>query len=262
MERRVNFILIGAIFFVILVAFVGFLFFMGKLRFGDDTYENFMVKTALDVNGLNTSTLVKYKGLVIGQIADIGFDTADSGAIKMTVRIKKDVQIRKNASLIPQAQGIVGQSFLALNQDPNEPMLSKNDEKILILQPNLLSKLTSKADFVTNEIVNMLRNFSELFNKTSIAHLTQIIKNADHLSANLKQTQTDINLLLKNTNRLINQIDLQIKSGQYNVREILNPLVMRVNGTLQNMDTFFMRGTNLLDKFDKNPYDTIFGVHK
>lgn len=235
---------------------------MSKFKFNDDKYTKYTIHTNLDVTGLSSSTSVRYKGIVIGNIEQIGLDESNFNDIKMVLSIKKSIPIRIGSSVILQSQGIAGLSYLALRQNEKEPFIEDPKDRILRFETSLLGKLSSKADHATDEILEILKNFRVLFDENNLENISQIIQNINNLGQNLNQTQANINVLIKDTNNLMLEINARLKNGDYNVKEALTPLIIKLNSSLNHMDAFFSKGNNLIDKFDKNPYNTIFGVKK
>ena len=89
----------------------------------------------------------------------------------------------------------------------------------------------------------LLTNLNSTFSKENLANLTEMIKE-----------------LRSSTNSLASlsaQMDRNMKNGEYNVREILTPTLLQLQGSLQDMSRFFNTATRFVDKVDKNPYDSL-----
>lgn len=245
MERRVNFLFIGIIFFTILAALIIFVVVMGRFDFDDKQYRRYVVYTTNDISGLGVNTPVRYKGITIGSITDISFDPNQLGVVRMDIRIKRIIPVRRNSELVMDSQGLTGMSFLSLKQNEEAPFIQENEDAILQLEPSLFGRLGSKADEASMEILDLLKNLKVLLNKSNLESANKIVANADRVSEHLDE--------------LIQKLNTQVSNGDYNVREILNPLILRLDTSLNYMDQFFKHGSNTLENFNKDPYNTLFG---
>lgn len=245
MERRVNFLFIGIIFFTILAALIIFVVVMGRFDFDDKQYRRYVVYTTNDISGLGVNTPVRYKGITIGSITNISFDPNQLGVVRVDIRIKRIIPVRRNSELVMDSQGLTGMSFLSLKQNEQAPFIQENEDAILQIEPSLFGRLGSKADEASMEILDLLKNLKVLLNKSNLESANKIVANADRVSEHLDE--------------LIQKLNTQVSNGDYNVREILNPLILRLDTSLNYMDQFFKHGSNALENFNKDPYNTLFG---
>ncbi len=248
MERRVNFLFIGIIFFAIFAALVVFIIIMGRFNFDDKHYKHYVVYTTHDISGLGINTPVRYKGIGIGGVTNISFDTKQLGVVRIDVRIKDVIPVREGSSLVVDSQGLAGMSFLSLRQNEGAPFIKDEDKAVLKFEPSLFGRLGNKADQASAEILELLKSMKVLLNENNLNSTGKIIGTIDRLSLDLDE--------------LIKNLNTQVSNGDYNIREVLNPLMLRLNTSLNYMDQFFKRGSNVLEKFEKDPYNTLFGEQK
>ena len=69
----------------------------------------------------------------------------------------------------------------------------------------------------------------------------------------------DMAQITKRLDSITKAVDTNLQSGQYDVRAILNPSLLQLQDTLLQVDRFFSKATHLVDKIEKNPYDSLFG---
>ncbi|WP_104696895.1 MULTISPECIES: MlaD family protein [unclassified Helicobacter] len=262
MERRVNFLAIGIVFFSILSALVIFIVIMGRFNFDKNEYRNYVIYTENEVSGLGINTPVRYKGITIGSIDHIGFEADKLGVVKIIVKIKKTVPIRKNSTLVVDSQGLAGLNYLSLRQNNQGEFIKEEKDAILNFEPNFFGKLSLKADKISQDMMLLIQNLKLLLNENNMQHISNTIESIDILSQNLKNMQANVATLSNNMNTLIENLNRQVENGDFNAREILNPFMIRLNTSLNYMDQFFKRGGNILEKFEKDPYNTIFGEQK
>lgn len=257
-----NFLAIGIIFFSVLSALVIFIIIMGRFNFDHDEYRKYIVYTENEVSGLGINTPVRYKGITIGSISSIGFDPDRLGIVKIIVKIKKNIPVRKGSTLAVDSQGLAGLNYLSLKQNTKGEFIKEEKDNILNFEPNLFGKLSAKADKMSQDLVVLMQNLKLLLNEKNMQHVSHTLESVDILSRNLKDMQVGIATLSGNINTLVENLNKQVENGDFNAREILNPFMIRLNTSLNYMDQFFKRGGNILEKFEKDPYNTIFGEQK
>ena len=89
MERHINYITIGGLFFAILVGLVVFIIWFGRLGVDESKFRAYTIRTTHDISGIAPKTPIKYKGITIGSVQSIGFDEKEVGVVKIILFIQK-----------------------------------------------------------------------------------------------------------------------------------------------------------------------------
>ncbi|PAF49487.1 glycoside hydrolase family 43 [Helicobacter sp. 12S02232-10] len=262
MERHINYTIIGGIFFAVIVCMVIFILWIGRIGVDESKYRTYYVYTDKEVSGIGPDTPVKYKGITIGSVTKIGFDKDKLGMVKIDLAINASIPIRKGSSVMIDSQGLAGLSYLSLKQSDNPEFIDDKDLRVLEFKQNFLGRIASNADEVTKELLIVLKNVKELTDAKNVQNVSNIIKSLDSLTEGLAKTKDNITALSKNSNMLLLNLNHKIENGDYDLKKILNPVVMELEMSLKSMDRVFQKGSNLLDKFDSDPYNTIFGEKK
>ena len=246
MERNVRYVWIGAVFFIILILMVLFVLWLNRFELDSAKYTRYYAYSADEVSGVGANTPIRYKGISVGRVQSVGFKDIKSGVIAITMLIDSKLEIKQNAKVIVASQGLAGANYLSLIQGEGE-ILQANEQgdKVIMLDKGGLDKILGKAGELSEDITILLTNLNSTFSKENLANLTEMIKE-----------------LRSSTNSLASlsaQMDRNMKNGEYNVREILTPTLLQLQGSLQDMSRFFNTATRFVDKVDKNPYDSLFG---
>ncbi len=240
MERRVNFVLIGSLLFLILIMFVVFLLLFGRADVVHGKMKEYYIYTEYDISGISPKTPVKYKGLTIGYIRSISFEKSKIGLVKITLLIDREIKIKEGSSLVMDSQGLAGLNYLSLKQSDSEKIIDDKSDAILTLEQNFIGRITDQANQITNGVI-------EIFSDKNINHITKIIESLDSLSASINS--------ISNITR---NIDKKLQEGQYD----LSPTLNQAQKSLQNLDIVLQKSSNILDKFNDNPYKTLFGEQR
>ncbi|WP_104743095.1 MlaD family protein [Helicobacter cinaedi] len=246
MERNVRYVWIGAVFFIILILMVLFVLWLNRFELDSAKYTRYYAYSADEVSGVGANTPIRYKGISVGRVQSVGFKDIKSGVIAITMLIDSKLEIKQNAKVIVASQGLAGANYLSLIQGEGEILQANEDgNKVIMLDKGGLDKILGKAGELSEDITILLTNLNSTFSKENLANLTEMIKE-----------------LRSSTNSLASlsaQMDRNMKNGEYNVREILTPTLLQLQGSLQDMSRFFNTATRFVDKVDKNPYDSLFG---
>lgn len=249
MERRINYLLIGGIFFAVIVALIAFIMWFGRLGMSsDERFGKYFIQTTYDISGISAKTPIKYKGISIGIVESIAFDSSKVGVVRLNLLIEKSIPIAKGSSLVIDSQGLAGLNYLALKQNPAGEIITPNDEPRLELEQGFFGKLSDKADETLQEVASMLKSVDSLLNEENIYNINRTLFSLNKASAQIAE-------LSKNLNE-------RVQNGQYDIKDILSPTLRQSQKTLQNLDSTIQKASNLIDKFNANPYSTLFGEQK
>ncbi|WP_104749542.1 MlaD family protein [Helicobacter cynogastricus] len=277
MERHVNYTLIGGIFLACLACMAIFILWLGHVNFEEEDYTRYVVYTDKDLGGIGANTAVNYKGIQVGTIKSVGFDPKRLGVVKLSIDIKSKVPVTKDAVLKVDSQGLVGMKYLSLIQGKSKEFYTKKDsERILHYEQSFLEKLSGSAGHISDEVMGIVKNIDQLLSPENIANLSKIIasiqqatqgldalkNNLDTLLVKADQTLGKGDTLLEHGNQLIMDVDKKVQGGQYDLKSMLTPLLIQAELSLRNIDQFVQKGSLLMDKFDANPYKTLFGEQK
>lgn len=252
MERNVNYVLIGGIFFAILIGLIVFILWFGRISFNEDKFRIYTITTSYDISGIAVKTPIKYKGITIGHIKHIGFDTTQLGVVKITLLIQRSIPIAKGSSVLIDSQGLAGLSYLALRQNPKGEIIVNDDDAVLTLDQSFLGKLSDKADSALEEMLGVLGSVEKLLSEKNVKRISSTLTSLDQFSQSLPA-------LSSNINRALESINGELENG---AGAMIAPTLYQTQKSLQNLDILLQKTSNLLDKFDDNPYPTIFGEKK
>ena len=95
--------------------------------------ESYVVVALFDnIGGLKPRAPVKSAGVVVGRVADIGFDSQNYEA-KVTLRIDKRYEFPKDTTASIMTSGLLGEQYIGLEAGGDSVKLGNND-RILITQ--------------------------------------------------------------------------------------------------------------------------------
>lgn len=246
MERNVRYIWIGSFFFIVFIFFIGFVLWLNRFEVDSAKYTHYYAYSFDEVGGIGTNTPIRFKGISVGRVLSVDFKDIREGVIQISMLVDSQLVIKKNAKVVISSQGLAGANYLSIMQGDGMPIEGDSDgRKVIELDKGSLEKIMAKAGELGDDVSLLVKNFNKTFNQESLDDITQMIK--------------QLRLATSSLQSVAEQMDKNVKRGEYNLKEILTPTLLQFQTSLQGMSRFFDSASQFLDKVDKNPYDSLFG---
>ncbi|OGA96026.1 MAG: mammalian cell entry protein [Burkholderiales bacterium RIFCSPHIGHO2_12_FULL_61_11] len=151
MENKAHALVAGA--FVLLVSALLALLAVWLTRDSSqrDLYE---ISTSETVSGLQPQAAVRYRGVPVGKVELIGFDTKVKGNVLIRVSIDRSAPVTQSTFATVAYQGVTGLGFIQLdNDDESAARLVPNDDDPprIPLKPGTLDKLLKQSEVIFNQ---------------------------------------------------------------------------------------------------------------
>ncbi len=145
MENRSHALMTGFFTIALLIGAV-----LAGIWFNRDRVERvpYLLATTLSVPGLNPQASVRYRGLEVGKVDDIGFDPKVAGQILVRISVNPDTPITKSTFATLGYQGVTGIAYIQLDdQGPASALLPSDAEHLarIPLHPSLLDQVEKRG---------------------------------------------------------------------------------------------------------------------
>lgn len=107
MEPRVSYALVGLFVIVFAGAFVALVFWLVGVEPGAD-YRTFAVYPPESVAGIGSETPVKYQGVDVGKVRQVGLDPQDPRRVRLLIDVRRGVPIKVDTTASLASQGLTG----------------------------------------------------------------------------------------------------------------------------------------------------------
>ena len=188
-------------------------------------YREYEITTGDTVTGLQLQAPVRFKGVPVGKVTRIGFDSQVSGnvVVQLTVRDNTPVTPTTFASLA--YQGVTGLAFVQLDDDDlpqaRVPPGADGVERLPI-RPSQLGRLTESAPAILAQVEDATRRLNDLMNdanqkriSTALDNIGKAAGNVATLTGRVQVTLTErIDPALSAMPRTLDQATLTLKSLQ------------------------------------------------
>ncbi len=252
MERNINYVLIGVIFCVLTIAMIAFIFWVGRFGIDDRRVKIYHIYTKDEVGAIGTNTPIKYKGISVGSVVGMGFKKDDIDIVQIDIAINKKIPVREGSELIIDSDGFVGMSYLKLKQNEKGKIIENEEDATLFLAKNAIGKLLENAQGMTTDIQDIVSNVKNITDSKNIEDIRNMLVSLEDTKQNLDKT-------LQNADKLLRDLDKALLRGDFNIKDILTPIINRSGYSLQTLNTLLEKMSLFMDRVERDPYETLLG---
>ncbi|KPM48185.1 MlaD family protein [Jiulongibacter sediminis] len=184
------------------VLYIGFNFLKGLDLFST---ENEYKVVFNDVNGLQVSNAVTYKGVTVGRVMSMETDQ-ENDQIDVTLAVKKKIKITDQSIALLADDGLIGGKLIKLDIKPGNE-LKQGEEIIGEIELGL-------ADAAIQEITPALSHVDSL-----VVNLNEVVKQFD-------QTGTALKALMASANQTTNGVNAVLAKNQASLAKITTNAAM------------------------------------
>jgi phospholipid/cholesterol/gamma-HCH transport system substrate-binding protein len=149
----------------------------------------YQIATKLSVPGLNPQAAVRYRGLDVGRVDEIGFDPQTPGQIVIRLSVKPDTPVTRSTFAMLGYQGVTGIAYVQLDDDGKNPeRVSTSAAQVarIDLRPSLLDNLQTKGLAIMDQAEELTRRFNALLGEDNQKALLGTFDNVGRAAAALE----------------------------------------------------------------------------
>lgn len=250
MERNANYAAVGA--FVVLVALLGVLF----VYWYSDTrehkvYQKYEIYFDGSVSGLERGSAVRYLGVGVGRVLQMGIDPRDPSRVQVIAGIDSSTPISSKTVAELQLQGVTGLLYIDLGRTrPNQQLTAA----VPSLQYPVIRSATSRFDVFLASLPDVLAAAGEVLDRAqralsdqNIAALTSALHNIDQASTGLPQTLHDVNALVNELRGATQELTASAK-GARQVVDAAGPQVIAAVQRVHEVADHLATATDQVEK--------------
>ena len=195
-------------------------------------HAHYILMSEGSVSGLNPQAAVRFRGVKVGKVENIGFDPENSRFIQIRIGVDRNVPLTKGVFAQLGYQGVTGLAYVQLDDDGNQPELLQTNEVDLAhipMRSSTLENIVYSGQDLLNSVNETVKKMNLLLNEQNQERFSHILENmegasssfgsfTDQLQPNLKslpELTSETSSLLKNANQLVNNINQIVeKVGQ------------------------------------------------
>lgn len=179
MEGRGYALAVGIFVMAFAAALIAAAVWLGKDR---TAYVHYTIASRQGVTGLQPEALVKLRGVTVGRVESIGFDTEDPRIILVRIAIAAGTPIAASTYAQLGYQGITGLSYVQLEDDPGaKPSPMPAGQKI-VMRPSLFDRLATAGPELIDKIDVVFERAADLLGEDNRHSLARSLTNVEQAS--------------------------------------------------------------------------------
>jgi len=175
MENKAHALIAGA--FVVLVTALLAVLALWLTR--DNTARNlYEMSTSETVSGLQPQATVRYRGVAVGKVEDIGFDQKVKGNVLIRVSIDQAAPVTRSTFATVASQGVTGLGFIQLDDDGSSGQrLAPNDDDPprIPLRQGGIDKLLKQGEAIFNQAEQVTTRINQLLSSQNEAAINTAV---------------------------------------------------------------------------------------
>ena len=210
MEKKVNYAVVGL--FVILLG-SAWLAISVWLVFGEITadYTRYRVYMDESVSGLYKDAPVKYRGVEVGKVHEIGLNPLVLDQVQLMLDIRTDVPIREDTVALLTAQGLTGVAFIDLTGGSlaSPPLQARVGELYPVIKsgPSLFSRVDSLLTDLVLNLNTLAKDVTALLDGDEKQALRETILNIRDITAAVADQKTALATSVERLPALLARVD-------------------------------------------------------
>jgi phospholipid/cholesterol/gamma-HCH transport system substrate-binding protein len=274
MYNRINYTVVGIFVLLFGAGMILFAFWLAKYGI-QDKYDLYKVEVKESVTGLSEDASVKLHGVDIGRVKQISINPQNIEVVDILLEIKKGTVIKEDMTAHTQMFGVTGLLTIEIDGGTNEAKtLEPTDTYIPIIKtkPSYIAKLNEEVEKVselldrskkllsekniqnfekTLEHLEKISSRGEEVEKKAIDSMNQIDQTLKELKISTKSMTDSFQVAAKDINSVTLKVDKSIDRGDYNLRNILEPMTTDLQVLSNQID-------ELAGEIRQSPSDLLF----
>jgi len=196
MENKAHAMVAGA--FVLVVSALLALLAVWLLR---DTTQRDMyeMSTSETVSGLQPQAVVRFRGVPVGKVELIGFDTKVKGNVLIRISIDRGAPVTKSVFATVASQGVTGLGFIQLddNGESSERLVPNDDDPPRIpLKPGGLAKLLKQSEVIFDQVEQASTKLNQMLSEDNQKRLVVALDSMGQAATNVSSLSTTLTSIL------------------------------------------------------------------
>jgi phospholipid/cholesterol/gamma-HCH transport system substrate-binding protein len=171
MENKVNLSVVGAFVIVLTVAMIAGVLWLASgsyHRKAYDTYETYMTES---VSGLTLDSTVRYRGVEVGRVRQIGLAPGNVEQVRVTLDIERGTPVKTDTVATLQTQGLTGIAYVELRGGRRDslPLQAAPGQPVPVIEsgPSLLERLETATPLLMANLSRAVDNLNSLLDENN-----------------------------------------------------------------------------------------------
>jgi len=185
-----------------------------------DMYE---MSTSETVSGLQPQAVVRFRGVPVGKVELIGFDTKVKGNVLIRISIDRGAPVTKSVFATVASQGVTGLGFIQLDDSggSSERLVPNDDDPPRIpLRPGGLEKLLKQSEVIFDQVEQASTKLNQMLGEDNQKRLVMALDSMGQAANSVNSLSTTLTSILNaqlgpdkvNIPKLVKNLDAAVVS--------------------------------------------------
>ncbi len=180
-----------------------------------------------NIDGVELNAPVRFNGLEVGSVKDVQIIYGDSTLMELTVWLREDVKVRKDAKAYVKNMGFMGEKYVGITAGDITKDFLGTDEIIIGEQPASLEKILVDGEILASNLKEISLEINERL-KINRENIDEIFAKSRTTMDNAATITDNVRQRLELNQTLIDDIVINIDTASQNLEELsydlkLNP---------------------------------------
>jgi phospholipid/cholesterol/gamma-HCH transport system substrate-binding protein len=262
MENRSHAIFAGAFVIALIIAGIVAALWIDRK---DVTYTPYKIVSTYSVGGLSMQSDVRYMGVNVGKVLDVGISQASPGSVNIIIGLLPGTPVTKQTWAEVVTQGVTGISNIELRDPGTDTTMivsQENELYVIPIRPGFFQQLQKLGDNAVKDLDRLMDQVEKVFTDENVKALSQSLKNIQTLTASLSESVKTLDPALKKLPKLIDSFDevaLQVSKVAVQIQASTLPEINQLAGSLHDAVEVI---TQTARDLKQSPQSIIYGPPK
>jgi phospholipid/cholesterol/gamma-HCH transport system substrate-binding protein len=202
METRANYLLVGLFILLFTIGLLAFVVWLAKFQV-EQVLAQYDVIYEGSVTGLKEGSPVRFSGVRVGQVTDIGLDPENPSQVRVSIEIEKTTPVRSDTEASLELEGLTGGRYILLHGGSPEatPLRVPEDGSppVISARSSTLERVLEGAPDVLKSVNVLLTQANDLLNDRNRELIAELLENLATITSSIAGHRDAIQSLVGDT---------------------------------------------------------------
>lgn len=199
METRAGYVAVGGFVLLLLAGLVLFVLWLGRFQ-SEAQFAYYDIFFRGSVTGLQIDNPVRYRGVQVGRVVDMGIDEENIEQVRVTVEVRRGTPVKTDSVASLELQGITGVAYVQIaggtREAPALPERADRPYPVIPSVPSRLEEIFEGAPDLVNRLNELVGRATLLFSEENVAAIGATLQNLERVTGALAATSGDMTRFL------------------------------------------------------------------
>lgn len=195
MTGKTNYVLVGLFVLALTLTLIAGVLWLGSGGPGR-VYDEYLVYMQESVSGLSRDNAVKYHGVDVGRVREIGLDPQRAEEVRLLLEIDRGTPIREDTVATLETQGLTGLAYINLSggRAASPALKARPGEQYPVIEsrPSTWGRLDRAVEELATNLIGVSKRFELLLSDENQRHISRSLAHLDDLSSALAERSGDM----------------------------------------------------------------------